>query len=91
MPAVAKMVFILWFLDNQENIRVAIHRGYVRVPVQRTKVAREGGLALRRQILIAEKDDAMLEQRAPNVFDHLIADMVQINTCNFSAEGACHR
>ena len=66
---------------------MAIHWGYVRVPVQRTKAARECGLALERQILIAEKDDAMLEQRAPNVFDHLFADLVEVNTCDFSAQG----
>lgn len=80
MPAAAEIVGVLLVFGDDEDFRMAGHRLDELVHVERAEAPAERQMPLRRQMLVAEEDDAMVEQRLVHVGGGRIVELArQIN------------
>src|SRR5271170_1569607 len=92
MPAAAEIVGVLLVFGDDEDFRMAGLRLDELVHVERAEAPAERQMPLRRQMLVAEEDDAMVEQRLVHVGGGRIVELArQINPLDNRAERAADR
>ena len=90
MPAAAKIGFLVRFLDDFQQLRMAVHALHIWVYIQRAEPPREILLLVRRQpVLAAQNDHLVIEKRLMDLIELGIRQAAE-KVCpeDFGAESA---
>jgi hypothetical protein len=80
---------ILGLFSHLDDLRVLSHAADKVMDIQAAKAAAKSQMLLRRQMLVAEKDRLMVEQRLADLGNHGIVErFAQIDTGELGAEGS---
>ena len=79
MPGVAKMVNVGRLLHDAEDIRIIVHSLHIAVPVEGAEEPAKNHLCLWSQILIAEKDNAVIQESLMNFRISLLIDIGNVD------------
>jgi len=83
---------LLRFLAHLGDHRIAGHRGEEAVDVNRRKALGKSDVLFRREVLVAEKDDAVFAERAADLGEGFSGDRpVQIDPVDLCADICRHR
>jgi hypothetical protein len=92
MPATAEILGVALIFGDDEDLGMPRHRLDEFVDVEGAEAAAQREMPFWRQTLVAEKDDAMVEQRLVQVGGLRVVEVLrQINACDDRAERAGQR
>src|SRR5208282_55258 len=92
MPAAAEILRVRLVLGDDEDLGMAGHRLDELMHVEGAEATAEPKMLLRGQVLVAEEDHAMVEQRLMQVGSGRVVEILrQIDTFDNGAEGAADR
>ena len=83
---ITEAVSLSSFLDDFNNLRLLPQAFQIWVQMDLTPAFRKGDLLVRCQVLIANTDHTMIEQRLAYVGEPGLSDLVQIDTGNLGAD-----
>ena len=91
LPSAAEVLRFILALNDLEHLGLLGQTLDVGMEMDVTEAACELNLLCRRELLTAEEDDAVVEQRLVYVGKALVADVCKIDTAHLGAERTCDR
>ena len=87
VPAAADVLFLIFFLENQSDLRMPFNLGEEAVDIDVAKASGEGDLLVRTNVLVPHDNYAVISERLANVGELVGVSHVSIQDFSASAAG----